>query len=216
MEPWTKCQRGHQLNATRQQAFTLIEVLVALAVFGVLSLLAYMSLGQTLANSDMLSERMNRLQSIQRTMSYLSSELMQTVPRPVRTDLGDVAAPALQSNFASEFALELTHAGWPNSAGLPRSTMQRTAYRIEDDDLLRFHWNVLDRTVNNIPIRTVMLEDVSSLTFRFLQANGDWSDQWPPLSTQAGASTSNLPRAVEILLTLEDEGDISRIVEVSQ
>ena len=204
------------MSATRQQAFTLIEVLVALAVFGVLSLLAYMSLGQTLANADMLSERMNRLQSIQKTMSYVSSELLQTVPRPVRTDLGDVAVPALLSSFGSEFALQLTHAGWPNSAGLPRSTMQRTAYRIEDDDLLRYHWNVLDRTVNNIPIKTVMLEDVASLTFRFLQANGDWSDQWPPLSAQAAPSASNLPRAVEILLTLEDEGDISRMVEVSQ
>ena len=204
------------MKTVRQQAFTLIEVLVSLAVFGVLSLLAYMSLGQTLANSDMLSERMNRLQAIQRTMSYLSSELMQSVPRPVRTDLGDVAAPALLSNFASEFALELTHAGWPNTAGLPRSTMQRTAYRIEDDDLVRFHWNVLDRTVNNVPIKTVMLEDVASLTFRFLQANGDWSDQWPALSTQTTPSTANLPRAVEIMLTLEDEGEISRVVEVSQ
>jgi general secretion pathway protein J len=204
------------LNLARQRAFTLIEVLVALAVFGVLSLLAYMSLGQTLVNSDMLSERMNRLQAIQKTMSRVSSELLQTVPRPVRTDLGDVAVPALLSSFGSEFALQLTHGGWPNSAGLPRSTLQRTAYRIEDDDLLRYHWNVLDRTVNNVPIRTVILEDVSSLTFRFLQDNGDWSDQWPPISATAGASNANLPRAVEILLTLEDEGDISRIVEVSQ
>ena len=57
---------------------------MALAVFGVLSLLAYMSLGQTLTNADMLSERMNRLQSIQKTMSYLSSELLQSVPRPVQ------------------------------------------------------------------------------------------------------------------------------------
>ena len=75
--------------------------------------------------------------------------------------------------------------------------------------------NVLDRTVNNVPITTVMLENVSSLTFRFLQSNGDWSDQWPPISTQTSATTSNLPRAVEILLMLEDEGDISRVIEVS-
>ena len=122
---------------------------------------------------------------------------------------------ALQSSFAAEFALQLTHGGWPNSANLPRSTLQRTAYRIEDGELLRFHWNVLDRTVNNVPVRTVMLEDVSSLTFRFLQSDGDWSDQWPPLASQAGPPTSNLPRAVEILLTLEDEGELSRIVEVS-
>lgn len=197
-----------------QNGFTLIEVLVALMVFGVLSMLAYMSLGQTLSNADMLSERMDRLQSVQRTISYLSSELLQTVPRSVRVDLGDDPIPALQSSLVSDFALQLTHGGWPNSAGVPRSTMQRTAYRIEEGELIRYHWNVLDRTVNNTPLTTVMLEEVDSLIFRFLQASDDWTEQWPPLSTQ-GAPNSSLPRAVEIVLTLADEGEISRIVEVS-
>ena len=196
------------------RGFTLIEVLVALAVFGVLSLLAYMSLGQTLSNADLLNERMDRLQSIQRTISFLSSELLQTVPRTIRVELGDVPSPALQSDFTSDFALELTHGGWPNSLGVPRSTMQRTAYRIEDDELIRYHWNVLDRTVNNTPIATVMLTEAESLTFRFLQVNGDWADQWPLPSAQ-GAANAILPRAVEITLTLADEGEIIRTIEVS-
>jgi general secretion pathway protein J len=53
-------------GASRTRGFTLIEVLVALAIFGVMSALAYMTLGQTLNNSDMLNERMDRLQAIQR------------------------------------------------------------------------------------------------------------------------------------------------------
>ncbi len=195
--------------------FTLIEVLVALAVFGVMSLLAYMSLGQTLSNSDMLSERMDRLQSVQRTISYLSSELLQTVPRSVRADLGNEPLPALQSSLGSEFALQLTHGGWPNSAGVPRSTLQRTAYRIEDGELIRYHWNVLDRTVSNTPFVTVMLEDIDSLTFRFLAGTDNWTNQWPPLSTGARAASPDLPRAVEIVLALPDEGEITRVVEVS-
>ncbi len=147
------------MNAPTRRGFTLIEILVALAVFGVLSLLAYMSLSQTLANSDMLGERMTRLQSIQKTVSYLSSELLQVAPRPVRVELGGVPLPALQSSLASEFALQLTRGGWPNFAGAPRSTMQRVAYRIEDGDLLRYHWYVLDRTINSQPVGTVMLEE---------------------------------------------------------
>ena len=59
------------------RGFTLIEVMVALAIFGVLTALSYGALSQTLSNSDLLTERMDRLQSIQRTMSYLSSELLQ-------------------------------------------------------------------------------------------------------------------------------------------
>ncbi len=196
------------------RGFTLIEIMVALAVFGVLTALAYMSLGQTLANSDLLTVRMERLQSVQRTMTYLSTELLQTVPRPVREELGDTPVAALRSNVGSDFALELTRGGWPNPAGVPRSTMQRTAYRIEEDELVRYHWNVLDRTVNNTPIATVMIDEIDSLTFRFLQFNGEWVEQWPPLDAQGGGPVSSLPRAVEILLTLPDEGEIRRIVEV--
>lgn len=208
------------MRAAARQGFTLIEVLVAMAVFGVLSLLAYMSLSQTLANSDMLGERMTRLQSIQKTVSYLSSELLQVAPRPIRLELGGAPLPALQSSLASEFALQFTRGGWPNFAGAPRSTMQRVAYRLEDGDLVRYHWYVLDRTINSQPVGTVMLEDVSSLTFRFLRGNGEWVDQWPPLSSQAalpGQASSmsvELPRAIEIVLVLDREGEITRIVEV--
>lgn len=194
--------------------FTLIEVLVALAVFGVLTALAYMTLGQSLNNADMLTERMDRLQSIQRTMYYLSSDLLQAVPRPIRAELGD-PQPALISSFAAEFALQVTHAGWPNSAGVPRSSLQRSAYRIEDDELLRYHWNVLDRTVNNLPIATIMLEGIESLTFRFLQNDGEWVDQWPPITNQPDAASAVLPRAVEVTLVLPDEGELTRVVEVS-
>ncbi len=202
------------MRRRRNSGFTLIEVMVALAVFGVMALLAYMSLGQTLANADMLTSRMDRLQSIQRTISYLSSEFLQATPRSVRVELGNAPIPALQSSFGSEFALQLTHGGWPNPAGVPRSTLQRTAYRLEDGELIRYHWNVLDRTASNTALATVMLENVESLTFRFLQLNDEWTEQWPPLDVPA-APNSTLPRAVEIVLELPDEGEITRIVEIS-
>ena len=187
------------MTRSARHGFTLIELLVALAVFGMLAALASMTLGQTLSNADMLTTRMDRLQSLQRTVSMLSTDLLQAAPRPIKDDFGDFQ-PALISTFSTEFALQLTHGGWPNSSGVPRSTMQRTAYRIEDGELLRYHWNVLDRTAANVPVATVLLDDVDSLTFRFLQPNGEWTDQWPPLAVQAGNNSALLPRAVEIVL----------------
>jgi len=189
------------MKAVRQYAFTLIEVLVAMAVFGVMSMLAYTALGSTLENADYLTDRMDRLQAVQRTVRYLSSDLIQAAPRPVRSQIGDGFAPALQSSLSTEFAIELTHAGWGNPAGLPRSTFQRVAYRIEDGELLRYHWSVLDRTYVNEPIVTVMLDDVESLYFRFYSATGDPSEVWPPVSQQGGQGLRVLPRAIEIVMT---------------
>lgn len=198
-----------------RNGFTLIEVLVALAVFGVLSVMAYMALGQTLSNADMLGERMERLEAIQRAIRYLDSDLMQAAPRPVRGLLGDGYEPAVRSSFASEYALEVTHGGWTNPAGMPRGTLQRSAYRIEDGELIRFHWRVLDRTINNEPIETVLLDGVESIVFRYLTSDGEGSEQWPPANVPGPGGFRLRPRGVEILLTLTDEGEIRRLVEVA-
>jgi len=197
------------------RAFTLIEVLVALAIFGVMSLLAYAALGSSLSNAELLTERMDRIQAVQRSIRYLSSDLMQAAPRPVRLELGETLGPALQSDFGSEFALELTHGGWSNPAGLPRSTLQRTAYRLEDNELVRYHWTVLDRTFANEPIATVLLDNVESLLFRFLQDDGEWTEVWPPQEQPGIAVARARPRAVEVVLTLADEGEITRVLEVA-
>ena len=203
------------MSRQRGSGFTLIEVLVALAVFGVLSVVAYMALGQTLANAELLGERMARLEAIQRTIRYLDSDLMQAAPRPVRGLLGDGYEPAIRSSFASEYALEVTHGGWTNPAGLPRGTLQRSAYRIEDDELIRYHWRVLDRTINNEPIETVLLDGVESIQFRYLTTEGEGSEQWPPANVPGPGGFRLRPRAVEVVLTLFDEGEIRRLVEVA-
>ena len=197
------------------RAFTLIEVLVSLAIFAILATLAYGALSQTLAAADMLNGRMDRLQAIQRTMRLLSEDLQQLSPRPIRDELGDGIGPALDTDFQSGFALELTHGGWSNPIVLPRGTLQRSAYRIEEDELIRYHWMVLDRTLANEPVSVTLLDGVDSILFRFLQANGDWTEQWPP-SNRPGVLGSRLrPRAVEIILTLADEGELSRLIEVA-
>ena len=90
------------------------------------------------------------------------------------------------------------------------------AYRIEEDELIRYHWNVLDRTASNVPVGTVLLDGIDSLTFRFLQPNGEWTAQWPPLAQQSQSNDSSLlPRAVEILIVTPEEGELRRVIEVS-
>jgi general secretion pathway protein J len=203
------------VNRHREIGFTLIEVLVAMAVFGVLTMLSYLSVAQTLDSAEMLTERMDRLQAIQRTMRYLGNDLTAASPRPVRSELGDSYLPALMVSSSNEFALAVTHGGWTNPAGLPRSTQQRSIYLLEDGKLFRIYYMVLDSTYSNNAITTEILDGVERLEFLLIQDNGQATDQWPPPGTQGAAAERLRPRAVEIILTLEDEGEIRRLIEVA-
>ena len=199
----------------RRGGFTLIEVLVALAVFAVLAALAYGTLNQSLLSAEILNDRMDRLQALQRAVRMLADDLQQLAPRPVRDELGDNFRPALDTGFQSGFAIELTRGGWSNPIVLPRSTMQRVGYRIEEDELVRYQWFTLDRTLSNEPTGVTLLDGVESLQFRFYDASGEFSEQWPPTSNQDGTGDRMRPRAVEFILRLEDEGELSRLVEVA-
>lgn len=207
--------RIHSSRVRSSNGFTLIEVLVALAIFGILSILAYQALGQSLSNADLLNDRMDRLRAIQQTMRFLGKDLMQATPRPVRDPLGGGVMASIRTEPGTEFALEVTRGGWPNPAGLPRGTLQRASYRIEDGELLRFHWNVLDPTLNNEPVGTVLLDDVESILFNYLEPGGDWTNQWPPFGVTGSQALRMRPQVVEIVLTLIDEGEIRRFFEVA-
>lgn len=203
------------MTRIRQKAFTLIEIMVAVAIFAVMSAMAWGALSRSLADAEMLTDRMDRLQAIQRTMRFMVTDLSQAAPRSVRNELGDTQLPAVLSSLTGDFALELTHGGWNNPAGLPRGTQQRSAYRLEDDELVRYHWNVLDRTYSNEPVATVLLDDVESLFFLFYDDSGASSETWPPRNTAGSTPARIRPRAVEIVLSLNDVGEITRLVEVA-
>lgn len=199
----------------RCRGFTLIEVLVAMAIFGVISVLAQQTLAASMRNAEILESRMDRLQAIQQTMRLLGRDIVQAAPRPVRDPLDGNLRPAFLVVPGGEFALELTHSGWPNPAGVKRSVFQRSAYRIENGLLLRAYWNVLDPTLNNEPVVTELLEEVASIEFRFYLGNGQWADQWPPRGSGGGNALYDRPRVVQLVLALEDEGELVRFFEVA-
>lgn len=203
------------MNRSKVRGFTLIEVMVAVFVFGVLAATAYSTLNATLQSVSSVSEEMARLQQLQRSVQTLQLDFAQLNPRPIREELSTNSTPALIADLRRDYIVELTRSGWANPLNLPRAGLQRVAYRLEENQLIRAQWPVLDRTLGTEPREVILLEDVEEFDIRFLPATGDWRDTWPPNSNEPGPADLKLrPRAVEITMRLSDYGEIRRLIEV--
>lgn len=197
------------------RGFTLIELLVALAILAIIGVMALTGLSQVIDQQAIARERSERWQEIQLAMRLITQDLAQLHPRATREEAGETYAPALLAEPGGQFALEFSRGGWANPASFPRGTVLRVAYDFEDDKLVRFNWAVADRTLATVPIRTELLERVTSLELRFLDASGEWHTEWPPLRLSGPQRLVARPRAVEVALELEDLGRVWRLVETS-
>ena len=201
----------------RAAGFTLIEVLVSVFLLSVLSAFAYQTLDYVRKSRESTSVAYQRLREVELAVHTIVTDFEQVEPRPVRDVLGAAAVPAVLADPRTTNLVSLTHGGWPNSAGLPRGTLQRVTYRLENGTLLREHLTVLDATLANAPVRRELLKDVVSVGLRYMDTSRSWQDTWPPALAAAAATTAPLtlrPMAVEIVLELRDLGRIVRLVEV--
>jgi len=198
----------------RAGGFTLMELLVAVAIFTVVGALAMSGYTQLQRQSEYAAQRLDRTREVQRAVQTLAQDLEQLEPRPIRAPLGETQLPALLLGATADYALQFTRAGWSNTAGLQRSTLQRVAYRYDGQDLWRDHWPVLDRTLSVEPVREKLLTGVKSVTFRAMDGGRNWLDQWPQSQTAGQADMRARPLAVEVTIELEDWGTIRRLVEV--
>jgi general secretion pathway protein J len=201
------------LRASR--GFTLIELLVAMAIVAVIGVMALGGLSEVINQQTIARERAERWQEIQLAMRVVVQDLAQMHPRATREELGESYQPSLLAEPSARFALEFSRGGWANPAGFARGTVLRVAYDWEDDTLVRLSWGVMDRTLATVPSRTELLEGVSDIEIRFLDAGGEWHLEWPPLRMQGPQRFVIRPRAVEFAVDLEDFGRVWRLVETS-
>ena len=199
----------------RTGGFTLLELLVAMAIFAILGTLALTGYTELQKQSEYAEQRLARTREVQRAVQLISQDLGQIEPRPVRQPLGEGWLPALIAGDSAESKIEFTKAGWSNTAGLERPTLQRVAYRVDQDGLWRDHWPVLDRTLAQEPVRQKLLGSVRDVRFRFMNSSREWVERWPTTDGTTDAAARQRPAAVEVTLDLEDWGEIRRVVEVA-
>lgn len=192
--------------------FTLLELLIAMAIFGILAVMAYSGLNQVLIAKERTDAQALRLTEIQRTFSLLEQDIEQTVSREIRDAYGD-PQPALVGNIYGDYLLELTHTGWRNPANNPRSNLQRVAYTVRDGKLIRYLWYMLDRAQDSVPFDMELMGGVKEYEFRYMDKGQEWHTSWPDNLNSAKPDRSP-PRAVEVSISTEDFGRITRRFQV--
>ena len=206
-------------RASPAGGFTLLELLVAMAIFAILGTLALSGYTELQKQSEYAEQRLERVREVQRAVQTIAQDLAQIEPRPIREPLGETRLPAVLATDSIEYGLQFTRAGWSNTAGLARPTLQRVGYRLDQEGLWRDHWQVLDRTLTLEPVRTRLLGKVRNLRFRFMNGAREWVDRWPEGAGAAGGAGPDQdrlrPAAVEVIIELEDWGEIRRVVEVA-
>lgn len=198
----------------RDQGFTLIELVVALAIFAVLSALVYGGLRTVLDARSHTDRQATRLAQLQTMFTLMERDVEQAVARRARDELGGFL-PAMRATVSRDGGtLEFSREGWRNPAGRPRGNIQRVAYLVRDGKLLRQSWAMLDRAPGVRPQEAVLLEGIKGVEMRFLDPQMRWQLQWPPATTD-GSSQIMLPRAVEVSLDIEGWGRLPRIFRVA-
>ncbi|HEY0633884.1 MAG TPA: type II secretion system minor pseudopilin GspJ [Gammaproteobacteria bacterium] len=197
----------------RSRGFTLIELLVAIMIFSVLAAMAYGGLRSVLTSERAIDEASQRLSAIQQTMLTISRDLAHISGRGIRDEFGD-QQPALRSQPKVPSSLEFTRGGWSNPAGQTRSTLQRIGYAVEERQLVRYSWPVLDRAPDTMPWRVVLLTQVEALQWRYMDRQGGWQESWSEASSDT-QTEATLPRAVELTFELEDLGSIRRLFAIN-
>lgn len=207
----------------QKQGFTLIELMVAILIFAMISTAAYKLFDSVSRAQQVTDGILDRLDVMQRTLIVIEKDLFQIAPRPIRDEFGD-RQKALQAPGINGELVEFTRFGWKNPLKEIRSNLQRVAYILEGDELVRYYWPMLDRAPDPIVIRQVLMSEIAGARMKFMDEKKRWQPNWPPQTKVQGfpADTGGkqvkqeeqpqMPHAIELTLQHRDFGSLTTIL----
>lgn len=209
--------------------FTLVELLLALALSAMIAALAYAGIDSGMNAVSALENDVRALADLQRAFNLLEEDLVQLRLRAVDHGIG-YREPALRGGEGDGVLLELTRGGLANPLQQPRSELLRVRYVQRGQQLWRQYWYSLDRAdALAAPQEVLLVDDMERIQVQFLSAvllvsqgmeamlSGDaeygWVTRWNSDEVQT-ALTAPLPLAVRITIDSARLGRIRREYEL--
>ena len=188
----------------RKNGFTLIEMLIALFIFTLLSTMLGSALHSVINAQSGSEKSAARLRKLQIALLIIERDVEQIVNRPVLNATGSEEAAFIGT--AREFTF--THTGFANlNDKFPHSALQRARYYGEDYAVWRMTWAALDQVPQSKPHARRLLSGVVSVSFQYLDKKGRFHNNWP----LEGDSEQPLPRAIRVYLTISKWGKLSQL-----
>jgi general secretion pathway protein J len=190
----------------RSPGFTLLEILIALFIFTLVSIIMTGALHTAFNSQSATQKQAARLTQLQIALLVMGRDLEQTIDRSIITGTG-----ATQGFKGSDNTVSLVRAGLTNPQGqLARPTLQRVEYEMHDSHLIRETWPVLDATTHTQSSQRAILDDVTALHFEYLDRKNHFQNEWPPQNSDPQQQTP-LPKAVRVILSLKNWGNVSQM-----
>jgi len=172
-----------------QRGFTLLEIMIALTIFAVISTLAWQILDGAMRTSNATDRSATRLNQIQRAWSLLERDFFQLQARAPRNE------PEVFRQ--DDNAIELTTLNGVSG----NVQLERVRWRFEDHRLWRDVWPTIDSPAGVKPEEVPIVAEVKSVQWRFFSES--WQKRW--------SESAHQPDGVELTLTMES-GDTWRWV----
>lgn len=214
-------------NSNSHAGFTLLELLLAVFIFALISTGAYQIFNIAQRNASLIQEKQTRIRDVSLSLEMIEKDFTQLTPRFWRDPFSDALTPSLQTDYSANYLVRLIRAGWRNPLGTNRSEQQAVTYRLEDEKLIREYTQHLDNISSTQATQTILIDKVNNINLRYLdRSTGEWTENWPPNSTDNQTSTQNLtqqvdqvsiylPIAVEFTIDLEDFGELVSIIALA-
>lgn len=196
-----------------KNGFTLVEVLIAIAIFAILSVLAYGGLNSVIKNKTQAEQSLERLEQVQLTMTKLHRDIEQIAARNATDELGGKQLK-LSAGQGDDLLIQFTRTGWKNPVKTNRSHLQRVAYKLDEDKLIRIYWPYVDRAQDDQAVELDLLDNLKDVRFKFLDDSKEWHDSWPTRDASSSDEAFPQPNAIEVTLEMEDWGEVVRVFRV--